>query len=44
MEIFINTVKATPKDIQALKNALKNKKDCIKRIVLFQKSIRIYTI
>ena len=44
MEIYINTIKATAEDLKALKQAVKNKKDRVKRIVLFQSKIRIYTV
>ena len=44
MEIYINTIKATADDLKALKQAVKNKKDRVKRIVLFQSKIRIYTV
>ena len=44
LEIYINTVKADKDDIKALKEAIKNGKDRIKRIVLFQSKIRIYTV
>lgn len=44
VDIYINTIKASKEDLKALKQALKNKKDRIKRIVLFQSKIRIYTI
>ena len=44
MEIYINTIKATAEDLKALKQAVKMKKDRVKRIVLFQSKIRIYTV
>lgn len=44
LEIYINTVKSDKDDIKALKAAIKNGKDRIKRIVLLQSKIRIYTV
>lgn len=43
MQIFINTIKADKDDLQALKKAIEEKKDCIKRIAFFKDKIRIYT-
>ena len=44
MQVFINTIKADKDDIKALKKAVRNGKDRIKRIVLLQSKIRIYTV
>ena len=43
-EIYINTVKASAKDVRELNENLKQKKDSIKRIVIFKNYVRIYTV
>ena len=44
LQVYINTVKADKEDIKALKRNIKAKKDRIKRVVLLQSKIRIYTV